>query len=418
MVASAKIAHYARNQSSYGVKSNNSSGITVDMNTVRQRKRDIVDSFRGGSESRLANAANVSVIRGKAKFTGKKEVEVALSAGGIEALKAEWIFLNVGSRPAPISIPGAEGIEILDSTTVMELDSVPEHLIVIGGGYVGLEFAQMFRRFGSRVTIVQHGKQLLGREDEDIAEEVRKVLQEDGLEILLGSRAERMWTMEDGNVKLVVRTPAGEKGVVGSHVLNAAGRVPNTDALGLEKVGVKTVKGGFVAVNERLETDAEGIYALGDVKGGPAFTHISYDDFRILKANVIDQLATPKTTENRLVPYTVFIDPQLGRIGLSEAEAKAQGPKVRIAKMPMAWVARALEMDESRGMMKVIVEEEGKQGLILGAAIFGIDGGEVMSMLQIAMMAKMPYTALQDGVFAHPLLAESLNNLFGNLKAS
>lgn len=345
MVASAKIAYYARRQADYGVKVEGKADVSVDMTTVRKRKRDIVSSFRGGSEGRLEKAENVTLVRGKAKFVGKKEVEVRLSGEvGTERLKAEWIFVNVGCRPAPLTIPGAEEVEVLDSTSVMELDVVPEHLVVIGGGYVGLEFAQMFKRFGAKVTVVQHGGQLLGWEDGDVAEEVKKLLVEDGIEVMLNSKAERIEKVGEGKVKLVVKTGSEERQLLASHILSAAGRLPNTSDLDLEKTGVKVTKAGYVHSNDRLETNVEGIYTLGDVKGGPAFTHISYDDFRILKANVIDRDPSPKTITDRLVPYTVFIDPQLGRIGLTENEAKAQGRKVRVAKMPMAWVARALEM--------------------------------------------------------------------------
>ena len=412
MVASAKIAYYAKRQAEYGVKE--AGEVTVDMATVRKRKRDIVDSFRGGSEGRLKKAENVTVVRGKARFVGMKEVEVQSTKGETERLKAEWVFVNVGCRPAPLAIPGADTVDILDSTSIMELDVVPEYLVVIGGGYVGLEFAQMFRRFGSKVTIVQRGGQLLGREDEDVAEEVKKVLEEDGVDVMLNSRAEKAEKIDDGKAKLVVKTENGEDEVLCSHILAAAGRVPNTNDLGLEKTGVELGKDGFVKVNEKLQTNVDGIFVMGDVKGGPAFTHISYDDFRILKGNILDNRTL--TTTARLVPYTVFIDPQLGRIGHTEASAKAQGLKYRVAKMPMAWVARALEMDESRGMMKVLVEEEGKGDQILGCAILGIDGGEVMSMIQIAVMGGVKWQALRDGVFAHPLLAESLNNLFGSLE--
>ena len=390
------------------------SEVMVDMNVVRKRKRDIVDSFRGGSEGRLKRAENVTLMSGKARFVGKKEVEVALKAGRKEKLTAEWVFVNVGCRPAPLAVPGASEVEILDSTSVMELDIVPEHLVVVGGGYVGLEFAQMFRRFGSRVTVVQRSGKLLGREDEDVADEVKKILEEDGLEILLNAKPASVKRVDGGKLELTLdlSVVGGKKTVTASHILAAAGRVPCTEDLGLETAGVESGKGGFLKVNDKLETNVAGIYALGDVKGGPAFTHISYDDFRILKANVLD--GGSASIANRLVPYTVFIDPQLGRIGLTEEEAKAQGRRVRVGKMPMTWVARALEMDETRGLMKVLVDAESEQ--ILGCAILGIDGGEVMSMLQIAMIGKLPYTALRDAVFAHPLLAESLNNLFGSLK--
>jgi len=302
-------------------------------------------------------------------------------------------------------------VPYLDSTSIMELDTVPERLLVLGGGYVGLEFGQMFRRFGSAVTVIQRGKQLLGREDQDVADAVAEILRQDGIEVLLEADAVRAGKSASGEVELVVRTAGGERTLTGSHLLVAAGRVPNTDRLNLAAAGVETDTRGYVKVNPRLETNVPGIYALGDVNGGPAFTHISYDDFRIVKTNLLD--GGSASTTGRLVPYAVYIDPQLGRVGLSELEAKAQGRAYRVATMPMSDVARAIEVDETRGLMKVLVDPETKQ--ILGCAILGIEGGEIMSMLQIAMMGKVPYPALLEGIFAHPSLAESLNLVFDYL---
>jgi pyruvate/2-oxoglutarate dehydrogenase complex dihydrolipoamide dehydrogenase (E3) component len=293
----------------------------------------------------------------------------------------------------------------------MELDSVPEHLIVLGGGYIGLEFGQMFRRFGSKVTVVQRGKQLLGREDADVAEEIANILREDGLKIMLETEALSVKKQGSGNIKLAVRTTSGERTITGTHLLAAAGRTPNTDSLNPQAAGIKMDKRGFIPVNERLETNIEGIYAVGDVNGGPAFTHISYDDFRILRTNLIE--GGKATTKDRLVPYTVFIDPQLGRVGLSEQEAREQGRKIRVAKIGMDYVARALEVDESRGFMKAIVDAD--TGQILGCAVLGLEGGEIMAMMQIAMMGKVPYATLKEAIFAHPTLAESLNTLFMDL---
>jgi pyruvate/2-oxoglutarate dehydrogenase complex dihydrolipoamide dehydrogenase (E3) component len=295
----------------------------------------------------------------------------------------------------------------LDSTSIMELDRVPERLLVLGGGYIGLEFGQMFRRFGSAVTVVQRGRQLLAREDPDVAEAVAAILQEDGIEIVLEAEAIRVGKAADNSLRLTVKTPSGERVLTGSHLLVAPGRVPNVESLNLAAAGVATDSKGFIRVNEFLETNIPGIYAMGDVNGGPAFTHISYDDFRILKTNLIDGGKT--SILGRLVPYTVFIDPQLGRVGLTENEARAQDLNFRVAKMPMTWVARALEVDESRGFMKVIIDAA--SGRIVGCAILGIEGGEIMSMIQIAMMGNLTDTQLRNAIFAHPTLAESLNNL-------
>jgi len=293
---------------------------------------------------------------------------------------------------------------------VMELDSVPEHLLVLGGGYIALEFGQLFRRLGARVTIVQRGKRLLGREDADVADAVADILREDGIELLLASEALRV-SGENGAISLAVKTPEGERTLKGSHLLVAVGRTLNSDSLDLAAAGIAHDDQGTIGVDERLQTNVPGVYAAGDVKGGPAFTHIAYDDFRILRANLIR--GEQATTAGRPVPYTVFIDPQLGRVGLGEDEARKQGRKLRVAKLPMSSVARALEVGEARGFMKAIVDAESER--ILGAVVLGLEGGELMSMLQLAMMGDLPFTALRDGVFAHPTLAEGLNNLFAEL---
>ena len=405
MVASARVAYLARRAADYGVETG---PVSVDMTVVRKRKRDIVDSFRTGSERQIVSAEGDDLLMGEARFIEPKVVEVRLNTGEIRTLSANTIFINAGDRPSRPPIDGIENVPALDSTSIMELDSVPEHLLVFGGSYVALEFGQMFRRFGSRVTIIQRSAHLLSREDTDIADEVANILREDGIEILLETSALHVAQNLNGSIEMAVRTGGGERTLTGSHLLVAAGRVPNTDWLNVEAAGIQTDKRGFIQVNERLETNVPGVYALGDIKGGPAFTHISYDDFRIIRTNLLEH--GNASIRDRLVPYTVFIDPQLGRIGLSESEARASGRAIRVAKMPMNYVARALEIDESRGFMKAVVDAE--SGQILGCAILGIEGGEIMAMIEMAMMGKLPYTVLRDAVFAHPTLAESLNNLF------
>ncbi len=408
MIASGRVAYLARRSGDYGVYAGPT---TVDMLRVRARKRDIVDRFRSGGEKQIKATEGLDLLMGEASFTGPNSVDARLNNGTVRHLHAEQIFINTGARPGVPDVAGMDGVPFLDSTSIMEVDTVPEHLLVLGGGYVGLEFGQLFRRLGSRVTVIQRGGQLLAREDPDIAEEVAKILREDGIEVLLDATTIRA-EARDGSVHLVIRAGDGEREHTGSHLLVAAGRAPNTEDLNLQAAGVKIDERGFVSVNERLETNVPGIYALGDVKGGPAFTHISYDDFRILRSNLIE--GGNATTKDRPVPYTVFIDPQLGRVGLGEQEARERGLNVRVAKMPMSSVARALEVDESRGFMKAVVDADTDQ--ILGCAVLGIEGGEVMAMLEIAMMGKLPYTALRDAIFAHPTLAESLNNLFATLE--
>jgi pyruvate/2-oxoglutarate dehydrogenase complex dihydrolipoamide dehydrogenase (E3) component len=408
MVASARVAYLARRGADYGVQTG---PVTVDMTRVRQRKRNIVERFRSSKQRPIETTEGVDLLMGEARFTGPKTLEVRLNNGEIGQLTAPTIFINAGARPAKPSLSGIEDVATLDSTSIMELDRVPEHLLVVGGGYVGLEFGQMFRRFGSQVTIIQRGAYLLAREDADVAEEVANIMREDGLEVLLETKPVHVEQSAHGAISLAVQTKIGERILTGSHLLMAAGRVPNTDWLNLDAAGVQMDKHGFIQVNERLETNVPGIYAVGDVKGGPAFTHISYDDFRILRTNLLEK--GNASIQERLVPYTVFIDPQLGRIGLSEADARAQGRNFRVATMPMKSVKRALELDEPRGFMKAVVDAD--TGQILGAAVLGIEGGEIMAILEVAMMGKVPYTVLRDGVFAHPTLAESLNDLFSAL---
>ena len=416
MVASARVAYLARRGADYGVHTGE---IKIDLAKVRERKRAIVDSFRNGSQSRIEKTKNLDLIFGEAEFAAAKALRVRNKDGAELTLSADKIFLNAGCRPGVPKLDGLDTIQYLNSTSIMELDSVPEHLLVLGGGYIGLEFGQMFRRFGSRVTIVQSGAQLLRGEDEDVAEAVLSILRGESLDVLLNSRAVRVAKSVNG-IELMVQTAgkaretmgvsAESQTILGTHLLVAAGRVPNSDWLNTDGAGISRDKHGYIQVNDRLETNVPGVFALGDIKGGPAFTHISYDDFRIIRTNIIEKGSA--SIEGRLLPYTLFIDPQLGRVGMSEEEARAAARKIRVAKMPMNFVARALELDESRGFMKAIVDSDSQQ--ILGAAVLGIEGGEVMSQIQLAMMGKLPYTTLKDGVFAHPTLAESLNSLFAH----
>jgi pyruvate/2-oxoglutarate dehydrogenase complex dihydrolipoamide dehydrogenase (E3) component len=405
MVASARVAYLTRRAADYGVQTG---PISIDMKKVRQRKRDIVENFRSSGQRYMESFANLDLIFGEAGFAGPQTIEVRLNNGEKRRIDADKIFINTGGRPVVPPVEGLDNVPTLDSTSIMELDIVPEHLIMIGGGYIGLEFGQMFHRFGSRVTVLQRGNQLLPREDADVTEELTRILKEDGLEIILEADLKRAERNGDNKIQLTVKTSDGERSIIGSHVLLSAGRIPNTEALNLGAAGIETDDRGFVKANEHLETNVPGVYAMGDVKGGPAFTHIAYDDFRILNNNLIEDGTAG--FRGRLVPYTLFTDPQLGRIGIGEKEALQLGHNIRIAKLPMSQVARAIEVDETRGFMKAIVDADTDQ--ILGAVVLGIEGGEVMSIFEMAMIGKVDYPTIRDTIFAHPTLAESLNNLF------
>jgi pyruvate/2-oxoglutarate dehydrogenase complex dihydrolipoamide dehydrogenase (E3) component len=406
MVASAAAADIARRGHQYGV---NAGPVKVDLELVRARKRSIVEMFREGSRGSLERIESLDLIFGDARFDGPRKVAV-VAAGDDLALEADIVVINVGTRPEVPPIRGIDVVDALDSTTVMELGDLPRRLLVLGGGYVGVEFAQMFRRFGSEVTLVQSGPQLLAREDQDIAETLAEILAEDGIEVLTNAQATAA-ARSAGGIELTVRLDGQERRVEGSHLLVAAGRRPNTDGLGLEAAGVETDARGYVVVDDQLRTSAEGVWALGDVNGGPAFTHISYDDYRIVRDRLLK--GSERTVSQRQVPYTVYTDPQLGRVGLSEREARATGRRIAVAKMPAERAARALETGNARGVWKAVVDLDSEE--ILGAAILGHEGGEIMSVVQVAMMGGLSYKALRDAVFAHPTYAESLNNLFMTL---
>ncbi len=407
MIASARVAHLARRAEDYGVEVGD---VSVDLETVRERKRDIVESFRAGSRNSIEAKERLDLIEGDGRFVDAHTVEVALSDGGTRTLTADRIAINTGTRPVIPPIDGLDGVDPLTSTSIMELGTVPDHLLVLGGGYIGLEFGQMFRRFGADVTIIDRGAHILGREDADVAEALQDILREDGIRIL---NEASMTAVEEANGTITAHLDGDDvpAQVVGDELLVAVGRRPNTDTLNLGATGVETTERGHVQVDERLATTADGVFALGDVTGGPAFTHVSYDDYRVLCDNWLYD--GDRTTDDRLVSYTLFTDPQLGRVGLTEKQARERDLDVTVAQMPMTHVARALEVDETRGLMKAVIDSDTNQ--LLGAAILGIEGGEVMSVLQTAMMGGLPVDRLQSAPFAHPTLAESLNNLFAGL---
>jgi pyruvate/2-oxoglutarate dehydrogenase complex dihydrolipoamide dehydrogenase (E3) component len=403
---SARVAYLTRRAADYGVRVGD---VNVDMRAVRERKASVVERFRTSDERRLSQTENEELLFGDARFTAPHALEVRLRDGGTDELEAEHIFINTGGLPLIPPIEGLDEVDWLDSTSILELDAAPDQLLVLGGSYIGLEFGQMFRRFGSRVTIVEMGQRLIRQEDPDVSEEMAKIMREDGIDVLLETTATRFARGAGGQIEMTIEDAGGQHTLSGSHVLIAIGRVPNTKELNLETAGVATDGHGVVKVNDRLETNVPGVYAIGDVKGGPQFTHISYDDYRVLRDNLLD--GASHTTNGRPVPYTMFTDPQLGRIGLNETQAREKGLDVKVAKMPMNYVARAIEMGETRGFMKAVVDAKSEE--ILGFSVLGVEGGELMAMVEIAMLGKVRYPVLREAIFAHPTLAESFINLFG-----
>jgi pyruvate/2-oxoglutarate dehydrogenase complex dihydrolipoamide dehydrogenase (E3) component len=405
MIASAQVAYLARRAGDFGVTTG---AVGVNMVSVRQRKRDLVESWRTGSEQRLKAIDNLDLLMAEARFAGLRRLEIRPRDGGSYVVEAKRVFINTGARPSVPSIPGLSEVPYFTSTTIMEVDQVPQHLLIVGGGYIALEFGQMFRRFGSEVTIVQRHDRLLPREDPDVADAIATILVEDGIKLILGANTQGVSAKGDEGVSLELTASSGAFTLTGSHLLVATGRSPNTEALDLRAAGLEVDQGGYIPTNDKLETRVRGIYALGDVKGGPAFTHISYDDYRVVRANLLE--GGNATITGRLVPYTIFMDPQLGRVGLTEREARQKGLEIRVFTMPMDYVARALEVGQSRGFMKAVVDRATDR--IVGFAALGIEGGELMAIVEVAMLGGVTASILREAVFAHPTLTESLNNLF------
>ncbi|GAA4442291.1 mercuric reductase [Pontibacter saemangeumensis] len=405
LLASAQTAHTARRAADYGV---HTAAVEVRMHEVKARRDAIVAQFREGAETGLHDD-NITLLRGRASFKDRRTVRVTLQAGGKQTVTADKIFINTGTLPLLPPIDGLDKTDFLTYKTIQDLTAVPEHLLVLGGGYIGLEFGQMFRRFGSQVTIIQQGEQLLSREDEDVAGAMKAILEDEGINVLLHAETQHVKQLAPGKLELQVKLKNSDRQTLhGTHLLIATGVKANTAGLGLENAGVETDGKGNIKTSETLQTNIEGIYAMGDVKGGPRFTHISYDDYRILRDSLLH--GTHRTTKDRLVPYCVFTDPQVGRVGMTEKQARKQGIACEVAKLPMDRVARGIETGNTKGFYKVLVHPESK--LILGAAIIAAEGGEIMAMLQLAMMGKLKYTQLKEATFAHPTYAESLNTVF------
>lgn len=402
-VASAQVAHYARSASRWGV---NASGVSVDLKAVVARKNKVVESSRSGQEKRDKGLESLRLFRSRASFTGPHQIKA-----GDDTLESDRIFIDTGARPTIPRISGLDSISYLTNESILDITELPDHLIVLGGGYVGLEFAQMFRRFGSKVTVVHNSAQILPHEDVDIASELQKALEAEGIVFHVDAEAKKA-DKRDGGVAVTYQRASGSQTVSGSHLLVATGRTPNTDSLGLDKAGVETDGKGYIKVNGRLETSAPGIWAIGDVKGGPAFTHISYNDFQVIYGNLIE--GKNFSIDHRIVPYGVFTDPQLGGIGLTEKQAREKGYRLKIGKLPLTSVARAIERGETAGLMKIVIDASNDQ--VLGASILASEGAEVVQILTPLMLAKQAYTLLKGAIYIHPTMAEGFFNLLESVK--
>ncbi|QHT71096.1 mercuric reductase [Rhodocytophaga rosea] len=405
MIASARIAYLVKNSNKWGITTDS---YTVDMPAIVKRKDDIVITSREGSEKNLQETKGLEVIFGEATFTGIKTLSVTLKQGDRRFLNADKLFIDTGAQPLIPPIQGIQDINYLTSTTILNLTEVPEHILIVGSGYIALEFGQMYKRLGSKVTIVEKGEKFLSGEDEDVAETMKNILEEEGIRIYTKTQVSQVQQLNPTQINATLSINNLTEEISCSHLLVATGRSPQIGSLNLDKTGVETDDKGYIQVNDRLETTTEGIFALGDVKGGPAFTHVSYNDYIIVWKNLLE--GADLSIKNRLLPYCLFTDPQLGRLGLSEQEALQKGYQIKIAKLPMEHVARARETGETLGFMKAIVDIPSKR--ILGAAIIGTQGGEIMSVLQVAMMGGITYEQLRYAMFAHPTFSESLNNLF------
>lgn len=408
MVASGKTAFTISNSDALGIHVQRH---TVDISKIISRQQDMVTSFRDGSEKRLVSTDKLDLIYGAASFTGHKKVQVNKKSGDSEEITSDLIFIDTGTIPSVPRIDGLETAPYLTSTSILQLRELPEHLLIIGGGYVGMEFGQMYRRFGSKVTMIVRSDRLSAKEDEDISLEIHNLFREENIDIRLNAETLKI-NKDSGNIKVVVKVDNKNETISCSHILIATDRKPDTETLNLPATGVSTNEKGYIKVNNKLQTDVDGIYALGDVNGGPAFTHISYHDHLIIFNNLVHR--KNQTTDERLVPYCMYIDPQLGRVGITEQEAKAKGLNFQVARLPMSSVARAIETGDTRGLMKAVVDKGSNK--ILGAAILGAEGGEIMSIVGMAMMGDLTYDKVRDAIFAHPTYAESLNNLFATIE--
>ena len=408
LVASAYAAHLARRAADYGVNVGGVSGcaVSVDMKRVKARKDEVSGKSRRGVEESLRNLENCTVYRGQARFTSARELTV-----GAEALTAEKIFINVGGRARIPRIPGLDQVKCLTNSSMMDVDFLPRHLVILGGSYVGLEFGQMYRRFGSEVTVIEAGPRLIAREDEDTSAAVKEILEKEGVEIRLNAECTGV-ARRGEDVVLDLSSPAGAPQMAGSHLLVAVGRVPNTEDLGLDQAGVMVDDRGYIGVDDQLRTTVHGIWALGDCNGQGAFTHTSYNDYEIVAANLLDH--DPRKVSDRITAYNLYIDPPLGRCGMTKAQVRRAGKRAQVARRLMTRVSRAVEKGETEGFMEIVVDAETKH--ILGAAILGVGGDEVIHTILDVMYAKAPYTVIQRAMHIHPTVSEYLPTILGELK--
>jgi dihydrolipoamide dehydrogenase len=405
LVGLAKDVIQARRASAYGIALNKD---VPNYKLINQRKNEVVAYFREGLESSLVQDPNITVYQGKGRFSGYKEIHVQSEDSSYKSLTAELVFINTGTRARIPEIEGLQSVQFFTSKTILELEDLPKHLVIVGGGYIALEFSQIFRRMGSLVTIIEKSSGLLPKEDRDVGMEISRILEAEGVKIITDATIKRVFGETRKSVNIEICSPEKSQILSGTHLLIATGRTPNTEDLDLAKTGIQVDEKGFIPVNDHLETTESGIYALGDVKGGPAFTHVSYHDYIVLADNLFGKKTS--SIRNRLIPYCVFTDPELGRIGLTEKEASEMGLDFSVAKMNTSFIARAIETGETSGFLKAIVDNKTKT--ILGVAVISPNGGELMSLLQIAMMGNLRYDQLRDTMFAHPTYAEAVNNLF------
>jgi pyruvate/2-oxoglutarate dehydrogenase complex dihydrolipoamide dehydrogenase (E3) component len=406
MIASARIAEAVRRGPQFGVHAGEA---RIDMAEIVARKNEVSGSFRSGVEHQVQNSPNIALYRGRGRFTGPHTVAV-----NGETLTSDKIFINTGTRPRILPIPGLDQVPYLTNRNIMDLDRVPSRLIALGGNYLGLEFGQLFRRLGSEVTVVEIGDQIVPREDAEVSQSLKEALEEEGMSFRFGARTTKIAKTQSGVEVTIKKKDGTGETLQGSHLLVAIGQTPNSDDLGLDKAGIETDQAGFIRHNGKLETNVPGVFVLGDVKGGPAFTHVAYDDYLVLNDNLVN--GKNRTIDNRMVPYALYTDPELGRIGLSEREARAKGYRLKIGSVPMTYVARAIERGETKGLMKIVINADNDR--ILGATILGPEGGELVQILMALMMADAPWTLFKDAMFIHPTLAEGFFSLMADVKAA